>query len=401
MVGPVVSIGTPGTSRYRVDYGPIIADRAMALQGIDRIFGGIKEFADRRNTATLSEMLAAKADHDELVDFASKRGLLPQLGEMLTTRRALVPPKPDTATGRDKVLRYMGGERHGQPVFTGPDGQPLPASETKDKGFTLGEGQIRYDAAGNVVARGPDKPAPKVEFKDAMRLGEAWRKNTATEREMTRQRDLMRIGLQQAEAGDMAAGSQAVLVTFQKILDPTSVVRESEYARSASGLSLIEQAEGAFERLKKGGAGLTVDQLKSFVRLADEAVEKLTGGLRGERSRIERFADHYNIPRDLIFSGRLGAAPGPAPGPRQYMTGGGADAVMQSLGLAPPAAPATPQPPPAPASGLDLPTGAGADAGRFATMDLAGLKAVKNPAGLGDADYAAYLARLNEIAAGR
>ena len=125
----------------------------------------------------------------------------------------------------------------------------------KDGGFTLGESQIRFDALGNVVARGPDKPPPKVDFTDAMRLGEAWRKNTATEREMKRQRDLMQVGLEQARKGDMAAGSQAVLVTFQKILDPTSVVRESEYARSASGLSLIEQVAGALERLKEGGAG--------------------------------------------------------------------------------------------------------------------------------------------------
>ena len=260
------------------------------------------------------------------MSFAGKHGLIPQLQQLVSAQRALAPPPRRTAKDAAGRLRYLdSGE------FAFPDMADY-AKPGKDGGFTLGEGDIRFDAAGNVVARGADKPPATPDFKDAMRLADSWQKVSGTARDLIRQRDLMRIGLERAEKGDMAAGSQAVLVTFQKILDPTSVVRESEYARSASGLSLLEQAAGAFERLKKGGAGLTVDQLRSFYRLADDAVNKLTGGyVRGERDRIGRFADRYNIPRDVIFSGRLGAAPPAAPPP-----------------AAPPAAPPQPAAAPAP-----------------------------------------------------
>jgi hypothetical protein len=65
------------------------------------------------------------------------------------------------------------------------------------------------------------------------------------------------------------ATSQGVLVAFQKLLDPTSVVRESEYARSGEGLSLISRMEGYATRLSKGGAGVSASDLEEFVETAE------------------------------------------------------------------------------------------------------------------------------------
>ena len=147
-----------------------------------------------------------------------------------------------------------------------------------------------------------------------MRLADEWQEATKPVRGLMRQRDLMSLGMEAAARGDMAAGSQTVLVTFQKILDPISVVRESEYARSASGQALLAQVEGAVEKLGKGGAGVTLEQLAAFARLADEAVAKLSNGrVRDERERIGRFADHYGIDKSIIFSGSLGTGAPPAP----------------------------------------------------------------------------------------
>jgi len=66
------------------------------------------------------------------------------------------------------------------------------------------------------------------------------------------------------------AASQAILVTFQKILDPDSVVRESEYARSAEGQSLRHQIAGKYEQLIQGGAGVPIEELEGFVDLAQQ-----------------------------------------------------------------------------------------------------------------------------------
>ena len=117
----------------------------------------------------------------------------------------------------------------------------------------------------------------------------------------------MHQGMAAARRGDLAAGSQAVLVTFQKILDPTSVVRESEYARSAAGQSLLSRIQGYYDRLAMGGAGVPVEELEKFAQLADEFVKNATSGTSVAmiHDRIGRTADHYRIPRDLIFGAEV------------------------------------------------------------------------------------------------
>lgn len=155
------------------------------------------------------------------------------------------------------------------------------------------------------------------------RLQKEWKDATANAAEMRRQHGLMQAGLAAAKAGDMAAGSQAVLVTFQKILDPTSVVRESEYARSASGQSALNQIQGFYERLAKGGAGVPVSELEKFANLAATFVEQSQSGLSGRRARLERMATSYNLDPSLIFDDApMGTDPsastpaGPAARPR-------------------------------------------------------------------------------------
>ena len=54
----------------------------------------------------------------------------------------------------------------------------------------------------------------------------------------------------------------------KKILDELSVVRESEYARSPSGLSLFSKLQGTYDKIVTGGAGVPVADLEQFVELA-------------------------------------------------------------------------------------------------------------------------------------
>lgn len=157
--------------------------------------------------------------------------------------------------------------------------------------------------------------SPAVESNIVNRLTGQWDKANQTVNVLRQQRDLMHSGLQAARRGDMAAGSQAVLVTFQKILDPTSVVRESEYARSAAGQSLLSQIQGAADRLAMGGAGVPVAELEKFANLADEFVNNATSGpsLKMIRDRIGLTADRYKIPHEVIFGSEAPAAIVPPP----------------------------------------------------------------------------------------
>ncbi len=120
-------------------------------------------------------------------------------------------------------------------------------------------------------------------------------------REMQRQLGVMEEGMKAARAGQLAAGSQAVLVTFQKILDPTSVVRESEYARSGAGQSLLNRIQGAYDRLAKGGAGVPLTELENFANLAREMTRQQAQYAQSQRKTFEKTAIKHGLDPSEIF----------------------------------------------------------------------------------------------------
>jgi len=123
--------------------------------------------------------------------------------------------------------------------------------------------------------------------------------------EMRRQLSLMRGAIQRMTTGqsrDFNADSQAVLVTFQKILDPTSVVRESEYARSAEGQAVMDRLRGAVTKLARGGQGVPPESLKNFLAAAEKMYENVDSYRSREAERIGKIADRYQLPRELVLS---------------------------------------------------------------------------------------------------
>ena len=199
-------------------------------------------------------------------------------------------------------------------------GQELPGPAPAEKGtpgnfedfLTADPARRREIAAARRAyaesGREPDKPPPDKQLTPTMeaavlnRLTNQWTAATKPIRDLREQVSRMEAGMEAARRNDLAAGSQAVLVVFQKILDPTSVVRESEYARSGAGQSLINRIRGAAERLARGGAGVPLAELEAFARLARDMVVRSGGSyVAGVQARLGRTADHYGIPRDLIF----------------------------------------------------------------------------------------------------
>jgi hypothetical protein len=134
------------------------------------------------------------------------------------------------------------------------------------------------------------------------RLTSQWDKRKQSAIELERQFNIMQTGLDRFEE-DPNGASQAVLVTFQKILDPNSVVRESEYARSPQGLSLLQRIQGWVENKQVGGAGVPKEALAEMVETARQFIANAdqTKTLQGIRGRIQRHADKYNIDPMLIF----------------------------------------------------------------------------------------------------
>jgi hypothetical protein len=148
------------------------------------------------------------------------------------------------------------------------------------------------------AARGISETA-QVNF--LMRMQTQWDKEAQSSRDMQRTVATMRTGLDRF-AADPNGASQMILVTFQKALDETSVVRESEYARSADGISKIEAVRGKIERYLKGGAGVPRAALAELVASAEALLKNIEGSSVGFRARTSRTAARYGIPEDLIFT---------------------------------------------------------------------------------------------------
>lgn len=164
--------------------------------------------------------------------------------------------------------------------------------------------QLRI-ARSNLAARWQEvlaRPSvtPNEALSATMRLRSDFRTETSAAQEVTRQYELMKSALESVKAGRQASGSQGVLVTFQKILDPTSVVRESEYARSAAGQSYLNQLQGTMDRIAQGGAGVPVTELENFVKTAEQFAKKQRDYANVAKTQIEGIARRYNLaPEDI------------------------------------------------------------------------------------------------------
>ncbi len=174
---------------------------------------------------------------------------------------------------------------------------------------------------------------PTAEAGLITQLNKQWETAAKDIQGLYRANTIMDAGLAAARRGDMNAGAQAVLVTFQKFLDPQSVVRESEYARSGEGLAMAERIRGWYEKnFQTGGAGVPLAELEKFAQLGKEINTRLAGEgtslLSAEKKRISSIADRYNIPPDMVVTPFNFGGPAPQPtatptaAPQSAPTGG-------------------------------------------------------------------------------
>lgn len=110
-------------------------------------------------------------------------------------------------------------------------------------------------------------------------------------------------------SANLTALDQGLITMFNKLTDPQSVVRESEYARTSGDLPLINRITGAIDKLKAGGAGLTNEDRQALVLGA-----KIIGNERGVASNIQRtnyskLAQEYGIDPKFVTSTIEGFTP--------------------------------------------------------------------------------------------
>jgi len=105
--------------------------------------------------------------------------------------------------------------------------------------------------------------------------------------------------------GDMGSkqfADQALIVTFNRILDPQSVVRESEYARTPEGMSALTRIQGYAEKLKQGGAGLTDTERGSAVDMTKKLAGSAQKIYKINRDKYSNLSRDYGIDPKLVVS---------------------------------------------------------------------------------------------------
>ena len=162
--------------------------------------------------------------------------------------------------------------------------------------WSIEDANRRRQAAGNNA-----EVSPTALLNATMSLRTQVSRETNASRLVDVQLANMEASLLAVQGDSDVAGSQGVLVTFQKILDPLSVVRESEYARSAQGLSLLAAIQGKYDLYTEGGAGVPKAELEKFVALARQFAQNQRNSNAVTMESVSSIVEQYKINPKSVF----------------------------------------------------------------------------------------------------
>jgi hypothetical protein len=153
-------------------------------------------------------------------------------------------------------------------------------------------------AAGNSFGLTPNQV-----FQATQSLKKTTQTNTAAARELQRQNSILQQTwnrFQSGEAKDLNGTTQAIITTFNKILDPTSVVRETEYDRSAQGQALISSILGKMAAVQQGGPGLTPQSLKELVDLGATYTSNAQTSIDTANRSAQEEAEYFGLNPEFV-----------------------------------------------------------------------------------------------------
>lgn len=103
------------------------------------------------------------------------------------------------------------------------------------------------------------------------------------------------------------AGDTALIFSFMKMLDPGSVVRESEFATARDTAGLLSSLQNAYQKAKNGEF-LKPEQRRDFARLAEKYMQAAEGQEKKVRDDLGIVAKNYALNPENIF-GEKGKEP--------------------------------------------------------------------------------------------
>mgnify|MGYP006921331413 CR=1 FL=1 len=133
------------------------------------------------------------------------------------------------------------------------------------------------------------------------------------------------------------AGDIALVTSFMKMLDPGSVVRETEFATAANAGGLLARLSGIAKKVEDGQF-LSAQQRADFKRLAGEYLNAAKVQEQGVQQSYQLIVDNYGLDPVNVFGAR--AATTPAPGatgavPQSFITNQNVTNAAAAAGVTP------------------------------------------------------------------
>ena len=92
---------------------------------------------------------------------------------------------------------------------------------------------------------------------------------------------------------NMIAVDQTLITAFNKMLDESSVVRESEYGRTAQDLPFFNRIRGGWDKFQAGGAGLSGPDREALYDMVQKFNQVAKDGYKEQESQYRELADYY------------------------------------------------------------------------------------------------------------
>jgi hypothetical protein len=179
-------------------------------------------------------------------------------------------PAPQASSGQPKDLQ----EYYGQIIDKNNSIiQQFPGTRAADKAMSENF-KIQKDLESEKIAQSRENRMAQATTRGAstpQSLRQEFQKEQAVKDYRQIQTQVARIDSaleENKKGGNKVAVDQALITVFNKMMDPTSVVRESEYARTSSDLSLLNRIKGKAEKIMTGGAGLTDEERNALATMA-------------------------------------------------------------------------------------------------------------------------------------
>lgn len=142
---------------------------------------------------------------------------------------------------------------------------------------------------------------PKKRFDMERSLAGDYLKRSTSLGESQRNLDI----IQSSATDNSGAGDIALVTSFMKMLDPGSVVRETEFATAQNAGGLRATLEGTLTKLQ-GGQFLSDSQRKTFVNLANKYMQAAEREDKRVRDDMGFIIKNYGLNQENVFGTRAG-----------------------------------------------------------------------------------------------